>query len=334
VLWGEDEFASQALRVASPRMLRWGILGPGYIAGKALAPALRACGHDLAVVGSRSLTRAQAFAANHGVRRARGSYQEVVDASDVDAIYVALPNDLHEEWSIAALEAGKHVLCEKPLAMDGDSAGRMAAASARTSKLLMEAVMHRFHPRTAAVLEMIRSGGVGAVRLIHCSFGFPMREANSYRARPEHGGGALLDVGVYGVATARWIAGGEPETVRATQRRWATGIDGTVSAVLAFPAGAQATVVASFDVARHQALTVVGTEATLDVPRPFTAGADDAAMVVRDGETVGTWRADPYERMVVAFAEAAAGGSAPLASAEDSVATAVVLDWIRAAATG
>lgn len=315
-------------------MLRWGILGPGFIAGRAVAPAMRACGHDLAVVGSRSITRARTFAAAQGVRRARGSYEEVVVAGDVDAVYVALPNDLHERWTLAALEAGKHVLCEKPLSLDAESAARMAAAAAKRDRLLMEAVMTRFHPRTSALLELVRGGGIGAVRLIHSAFTFPMRAPDNYRAHPEHGGGALLDVGLYTTAIVRWLVGEEPCVVRAAQRRWATGVDGTVAALLGFGSGVLATLHASFDGAEHQHLEIVGTEATLRVPRPFTAWRDEPATILRGTETVGTWRADPYERMVHAFAEAAENARPPMLPVSDSVKTAHLLDWIRAAAEG
>jgi xylose dehydrogenase (NAD/NADP) len=297
-------------------------------------PAMRACGHDLVVVGSRSLARARAFAAAQGVRRARGSYEEVVTAPDVDAVYVALPNDLHEYWTTVALDAGKHVLCEKPLSLDAESAIRMATSAARNDRMLMEAIMTRFHPRTHALLEMVRSGGVGAVRLIHTAFVFPMRVADNYRARPEHGGGALLDVGVYAAAVVRWLAGEEPDIVRAEQRCWATGVDGTIAALLGFKSGLLATLHASFDGSEHQHVEIVGTKATLRVPRAFTSWRDEPAIILRGTETLGTWQADPYELMVRAFADAVATGAPPLLPADDSVRTAHLLDWIRAAAEG
>jgi len=319
--------------VAFRAMLRWGILGPGAIAGGALAPAMRACGHDLAAVGSRSLTRAQVFAANHGVRRARGSYGDVITAADVDAVYVALPNDLHEPWTVAALEAGKHVLCEKPLATDAAGAGRMAAAAARSGRVLMEAVMSRFHPRTAALIDMLRGGDVGPVSLLHAAFTFPMVNADDYRTRPEHGGGALLDVGIYGVSMVRWLTGEEPDVVRAAQRTWPTSVDGTTAAVLGFPAGAIATVHASFDSASAQSLTVIGKQAVLQSPQPFTAGAGDEAVVLRDGQVIGTWQADPYATMVSSFAATVAGSAPAVLPPDDAVATASILDRIAAAAT-
>ncbi len=295
---------------------------------------MRACGHDLAVVGSRSLTRARTFAATQGVRRARGSYEEVVTASDVDAVYVALPNDLHEYWAVAALDSGKHVLCEKPLSVNAESAIRMAASAARNDRMLMEAVMTRFHPRTHALLELVHGGGVGAVRLIHAAFAFPMRVADNYRARSEHGGGALLDIGLYAAAIIRWLAGEEPDVVRAEQRCWATGVDGTIAALLGFKSGILATLHASFDGSEHQHLEIIGTKATLHVPRAFTAWRDEPAIIVRGDETLGTWQADPYERMVRAFADAVTTGAPLPLPIDDSIRTAHLLDWIRAAAEG
>ncbi|HUH08054.1 MAG TPA: Gfo/Idh/MocA family oxidoreductase [Egibacteraceae bacterium] len=313
-------------------MLRWGILGPGMIAGRALAPAMRAAGHDLAVVGSRSLSRAQAFAANQGVRRARGSYEEVLEASDVDAVYIALPNDAHEQWTIAALEAGKHVLCEKPLGIDSASTARMLSVAARTGGILLEAIMSRFHPRTQALLELVGEGGIGAVRSVHAAFTFDMADSGNYRARPEHGGGALLDVGIYGVSITRWAVGEEPDRVWAIERRWASGVDGTTTALLGFPGGAVATVHASFEQARHELVEIIGTSATLSVPRPFTSFGDRDAVLLRDGESIGSWRADPYEQMVNDFAAAISDG-APLPLAPgDALGSAVVMEQVKAAA--
>ena len=321
-------------------MLRWGILGVGGLASGRLAPALRATGHDLAVAGSRSLVRAQAFAANHGVRRARGSYDEVLAAPDVDAVLISLPTGEHVTWAIAALDAGKHVLCARPLAPDAEGATAMAAAAARSGRVLLEAVAPRYHPRTQALLELLRSGAVGAVRLVTITIAEPLTAAESYRTTPDTAGGALLDLGVDAIAMSRWLVGEEPEVVRAVQRRWATGVDGTTTAVLAFPGGATAALTASYDAVAHDTIEVVGTDATLRVPRAFSAGAETDAVVLRgpagaDGpvsaageELVGTWRADPWEHLIDAF-EAAAGGRPPLADVDDAVATAHVLDWIR-----
>ncbi|MEE8603146.1 Gfo/Idh/MocA family protein [Euzebya tangerina] len=311
-------------------MLRWGILGAGGVAESSVAPAMRIVGHDLAVVSAATLTDAQQFAATQGVRRARRQHEEVLGARDVDAVFVALPTSDREHWVIEALNAGKHVLCLKPLSTDADGAARMAAAAAGNGNLvLMEALPLRFHPRTAALLELVRSGGIGAVRLLSATSAYPMTDADSYHADPSRGGGALLDVGADLVSLIRWIVGEEPDVVRAVDRRWASGADATTSAVMAFPSGATATLHASFDSARHSTVEIVGTDGTLRMPRPFTAGPGDQAALLRSDEVIGTWRADPWERLLEAF-EQATTGVRPVIDVEDAVATAHVIDWIAA----
>ncbi|MGI9015939.1 MAG: Gfo/Idh/MocA family protein [Euzebya sp.] len=311
-------------------MLRWGILGAGGVAEEAVAPAMRAIGHDLAVVSSSTLTAAQQFAATQGVRRARREHADVIGARDVDAVFVALPTSERERWVIQALDAGKHVLCMKPLSTDADGAARMAVAAARGgSLLLMEALPLRFHPRTAALLELVRSGGIGAVRLVSATSAYPMTDADSYHADPARGGGALLDVGADLVSLIRWVVGEEPDVVRAVNRRWASGADAITSAVMGFPSGCTASLHASFDSARHSTLEIVGTDGTLRMPRPFTAGPGDQAALMRSDEVIGTWRADPWERLLDAFEQATKGVRPPI-DVEDAVATAHIIDWIAA----
>jgi D-xylose 1-dehydrogenase (NADP+, D-xylono-1,5-lactone-forming) len=313
-------------------MVRWGLLGTSFVADRYLAPALREAGHDLAVVGSRSLSRAQAFAAGAGVRRARAGYEDVVEADDVDAVYVGVPNALREEWVLAALQAGKHVLVERPLALDAAAAGRLAAASASARRLLMEAQPLWFHPRTAALLDTLRSSVIGDLRLVTVTNAGRVREPASWRMSLTLGGGALLDAGVPAVALCRWAARAEPDGVRAVQRRWATGADASTAALLAFSTGVSATIHASLDAAPVDSAELVGTSGTVSVPRAFTAWHDEEVDLLVDGKRVGSWRADPYERMVVAFAEAAArGADAPL-PIDDAVATSQVLDRLRTAA--
>lgn len=315
-------------------MLRWGILGAGLVAHAAVAPAMRDAGHDLAAVGSRSLTRAQAFAARHGVRRARGSYDDVLAARDVDAVYIALHPAAHEEWTIAALDAGKHVICERPLSVDAGSGARIAAAAVANGCVVMEGQPSRFHPRTQALLELVDGGDIGNVRVISAVTSQRMRDLDNFRAVPEQGGGVLLDAGVQAVATARWLAGEEPDGVQALSRRWRTGVDGVTTAILSFPSGAIATVTASFEGAAHEVLEVTGTYGTIRTTLPFSAGPDDDVVLERDGREIGSWRADPYARMLTAFASAVtAGRDAPL-PVEDAVATASVLDAVRTAAAG
>ena len=313
-------------------MLRWGILGAGLVAQSAVAPAMRDAGHDLAAVGSRSLTRAQAFAAKHGVRRARGSYDDVLAARDVDAVYVALHPAAHEEWAIAALDAGKHVLCERPLSTDAGSAARIAAAAVANGCMVMESQPSRFHPRTQALLELVDGGDIGHVRLINAVTSQRMRDLDNFRSHPDQGGGALLDTAVTAVATTRWLAGEEPDGVLALSRHWRTGADGATVALLSFPSGAIGSVSASFEAASLEVLEVTGTYGAVSTDLPFTAGPGDDVVLRRDGRDIGTWRADPYARMLTAFAAAVtSGGDAPL-PIDDAVATASTLDAVRSAA--
>ena len=313
-------------------MLRWGILGAGLVASSSVAPALREVGHDLAAVGSRSLTRAQAFAARHGVRRARGSYDDVLAARDVDAVYVALHPAAHEEWTIAALDAGKHVICERPLSTDGASAARIAAAAVANGCLVMESQPSRFHPRTQALLELVDGGDIGHVRLVSTVISQRMRDLENFRSHPEHGGGALLDSGGPAIATTRWLAGEEPDGVQSLSRRWRTGVDGATAALLSFPSGAIGTVAVSFEGAATEVLEVTGTYGSVSTDRPFSAGPDDDVVLRRDGRDIGTWRANPYARMLAAFATAVAAGTEAPLPIEDAVATASVMDAVRSAA--
>ena len=308
--------------------MRWGVLGPGGIAAKAFVPAVRRAGHVLESVGSRDRERAQAFAQEHGASRA-GTYEDVLADDRVDAVYIALPNDRHAEWTERARAAGRHVLCEKPLTGDVASTRALAATADDGGPVLMEAAMARFHPRMRALLQAIGEGRIGAVVAIDAAFSYPMRKPNNYRERPEHGGGALLDVGFYGVAASRWVTGAEPHAATGFVRRGPTGVDLVTSAVLAFPGGVHAQVRAGFEGAGYQWLAVTGEQGVLSAPRTYNPGEDDEVALLLDGEPIGAWRADPYAAMLEAFAEAVAGGPHPLPPA-DAVGTAEALDLVAA----
>jgi predicted dehydrogenase len=222
----------------------------------------------------------------------------------VDAVYIPLPNGLHKEWTIRALAAGKHVLCEKPLANNAADAIEMAAAARASGKLLMEAVMYRFHPNIQAVVEKLREKPPDE---IWASFGFPLREPGNIRFDPGLGGGALLDVGTYTISLARWIYG-EPDWVEATGR--IEEVDMTVSMTLGFATGARAHLFASFDTPEVQELHA----GDVLVDKPFTAWRDPV---------------DPYQVMVEEFSAAVLGGLAAPLSLEDSIANLRVVDAVR-----
>lgn len=312
-------------------MLRWGILGTSAGAARDVAPALRACGHDLAVVGSRSRSRAQQFAASQGIRRARPSYDEVLAADDVDCVYVPLPNALHEEWAIKALQAGKHVLCAQPLATSVDGTRRMAAAAAAAGRVLMEGMWVRAHPRTEALLEMVREGELGHLRAVTATLGAAPATARDIRFDPRLGGGALLDVGGGQVAMTRWLVGESPDGVCATPRLGASGVDLATAAAARFPSGASAAWHAALDVAKSDELTVAGSQATVRLPAAFEPPRDRPAVIERsDGSTV-TFAGDGIERALQRFAAAVVDGKPSPLPIDDAIATAEVLDRLRAA---
>jgi xylose dehydrogenase (NAD/NADP) len=236
------------------------------------------------------------------------TYDELIHDPDVDAVYVPLVNSLHREWSLRALAAGKHVLCEKPLAMNAEEAMTMSAAADAAGLYLMEAFMYRFHPRVRSFIE-------GLHRPVHvqASFGFPLNDKANYRLQPELGGGALLDVGCYVVSVARWILG-EPDHLLAQARL--DGVDMSVSALLRFPNQATASVWASFESAEEQELTVVSGDRTWRLDKPFTTG--------------GTH--DPYQLMVESFADSVLHNQPVAIPLSESIANMTVLDRIREAA--
>ena len=243
------------------------------------------------------------LASRHSVPVVSPTYEALLQEPEVDAVYIPLHNSVHKEWTLRAVAAGKHVLCEKPLGMNAGEAEEMGAAADKAGVLLMEAFMYRFHPRPRDFVAGLRDA-----MYVNATFGFTLQDPANYRMRKEFGGGALLDVGCYTVSVARWILG-EPDGVAA----WARGdeVDMTVSALLHFPGGATASVWASFESPEEQELTVVTKGGRERLERPFSS---------RDP--------DPYRLMVESFAESVLGGRPVAIPVSESVANMRVLDWI------
>ncbi len=294
------------------RPLRWGVLGASWIGDRAVLAALtQARGSQLRAIASRDPARARTMAARHGVPLVHAGYAEVLADPNIDAVYLPLPNSLHLRWTLRALAAGKHVLCEKPLALNATEAEEMAEAAQAAGRLLMEAVMYRFHPRMRRLAASLAGE---PIRHLQASFGFPIDASGSYRLRPELGGGALLDVGCYVADIARWILG-EPERVEAVLRRVV--VDMSCSALLGFADGVQASLYASFESPEYQELVVVCARRVVRVQQPFSAWRDPH---------------DPYQLMVEAFVEAVRSGRPAPHSLRDSIATMRLIDRIRDAA--
>ncbi|HEX2687915.1 MAG TPA: Gfo/Idh/MocA family oxidoreductase, partial [Kofleriaceae bacterium] len=213
--------------------LRVGILGVAKIAGSFMVGAKASSRIEVVAVASRDRARGEAFARAHGIARAC-SYDELIAARDVDAIYNPLPNSLHAEWTIACARAGKHVLCEKPLATSEAEAQAMFAAADASGVVLVEAFPYMFQPQTLEIEQLIASGAIGDVRTMFAAFGFTIIDAGNIRLDARLGGGALMDAGCYPVSFVRQVFGCRPERVAATAR-WVGGIDQTLAATLEFP---------------------------------------------------------------------------------------------------
>lgn len=291
------------------RRLRWGVLSTANIGRAAVNPAIQASANgELVAVASRDADRASEFAAAHGIPRSHGSYEALLEDEGVDALYIPLPNSMHREWTIRAAQAGKHVLCEKPLALDAAECAEMAAAAEENGVKLMEAFMYRFHPRTDRVVQMLREGDIGDLRSIRSVFTFKLTRPDNIRLNPTLGGGALMDVGCYCVNVSRTMAGAEPVEVQAMARNASSGVDDQLAGMLRFDDDLVAHFDCSLTMERAEWYQVAGTEGHLHVPSAFLPGTDDAPIERHFGrngaDTVLVPGADEYQEMVEHFADA------------------------------
>ena len=316
----------------SPPALRWGVLGAAWIAERAVLPAIAAAGGEVVALASRTPERARALGRQFPQARITPDYAGVLSDPQVEAVYLPLPNRLHEPWTLACADAGKHVLCEKPLADHPEAARRMVRACADAGVVLAEAVMFRYHPRMEQLEQLCRGGRLGELRHVEAAFTFPLDPGPNFRWEASLGGGALLDVGSYGVHAARWLLAAEPCRVAAVLQTTG-GVDASCAVALGFPERRTAGVLASFVAHEHQRLTVVGTRAVLTVPRPFTAWTGERLPfeLVQDGvsSAIPTPAADPYRAMVLAFTRSVRTGAPLLTPGSDGLRTLEVLQACR-----
>jgi len=251
------------------RILRWGLLGTARI-NRRLIPALRApSGNRLVAVASRNAARAAEYAAEWGIDRAYGSYGALLADPEIDVVYVPLPNHLHAEWTVRAARAGKHVLCEKPLALTVDEVDAMAAAAREAGVVVTEGFVYRHQPQTLKVKELVDGGAIGSVRFVRGTFSFTLDRPDDIRLRPEWGGGCLWDVGCYPLSFTRFVLGEEPAEVVGTQILGPSGVDETFAGQMLFPGGVLAQVDAGFRSSPRTALEIAGTEGTILVRQPW-----------------------------------------------------------------
>jgi predicted dehydrogenase len=319
------------------RRLRFGILSTARIGRVAVGPAIQASRNaEIGAVASRDLGQAGDFAREAVIPRHYGSYQELIEDPEIDAVYIPLPNSLHLEWAIRAAERRKHVLCEKPLALSVEECLQMQAAADRNGVRLMEAFMYRFHHRTQRLIEMARGGVAGDMRVIRSAFTFRLSRPDNIRLRADLGGGALMDVGCYCVDISRRLAGTLPIEAQAWSTLGPTGVDTQFSGSLRFENGLIAQFDCALDVERREFVEVVGTEGTLFAAQTFVTGPGNLEIVERRGRGAEIRHAfageDPYRRMVEHFADAVLADEPVRYGVADATGTMSIIEALRRSA--
>ena len=249
--------------MASKEPLRIGILGAAKIARLFIEGARASPRIDIRAVASRELEKAQAFARENSIAHAYGGYDALLADPAIDAVYNPLSNNLHAQWSIRAANSGKHVLCEKPLALSAKEAAAMFEAARRNNVYVVEGYPYRAQPQTQKLKELLAGGAIGKLQTVHAAFGFPLADPNNIRLNPSLGGGSLMDAGSYPVSLVRMIGGERPLRVNAMAQWHASGIDRTLVGTIDFPSGLMATVSCSFATARHRHALIIGDTGTI-----------------------------------------------------------------------
>ena len=322
--------------------VRWGVFGAARIALDKVIPSMQEGELSRVVaIASRSADKARAAAGSLGIDRAYGSYEALIDDPDVEAIYNPLPNHLHVPWSIRAVRAGKHVLCEKPIALSARKAVELRDAARQAGVLVGEAFMVRCHPQWIETKRLIDSGRIGTLQLVHGHFSYTRRDASDVRSRLEYGGGALMDIGCYPITIARWMFGREPlAAVAAVDRDLEYHVDRITSGLLRFDAG-----VATFDcggaMVAHQRMELFGDRGRIQLDLPFTPRATERCRIViddgirNDGEVVEVDAANQYTLQGDRFSAAIRGRGEVPSSIDNAIANMAVIDALfRSAETG
>jgi predicted dehydrogenase len=324
------------------RKVKWGVLGVAKIATEKVIPAMqRGEVSEIAAIASRDRDKAREAANRLAIPRAYGTYEELLGDPEIEAVYNPLPNELHVPWSIKALEAGKHVLCEKPIALDVAGARTLIEARNRANRLAAEAFMVRYHPQWRRARELATNGEIGPAKAIQTFFSYRLLDPDNVRNRPP-GGGGLYDIGCYAVLTARYIFGAEPTRIAAVLERDPNfRTDRLASAILEFPGARHLTFTVGTQVSAHQRVTIVGEAGRIEVMIPFNAPPDRPTEIAVDtgADLFGGGRrveqfavCDHYTLQGDAFSRAVLG-EAPLEfPIEDAVANMRVIDALFRAA--
>jgi len=322
--------------------VRWGVLSTADIGMAKVTPAIQQAENcDVVAIASRSSDRAEAAAAQLGIPGAYGSYEALLEAPDIDAVYLPLPNNLHREWTIKAAVAGKHVLCEKPIALTEAQAEEMAAVADEAGVKIQEAFMYRHHPTWVEAVRLIASGAIGELQAVQSWFSYFNDDPNNIRNHTELGGGAIMDIGCYCINLSRMLFEAEPTRVEAAVRRDPTmGIDIVSSAVLEFPGGGQATFTCSTQAEDYQRVHIVGTHGRIDIEIPFNIPSDrETRIFVMQGgdppvapaiESLVFSAADQYTIQARLFAQAILDDTEVPVPIDDAIANMRVIETILA----
>jgi predicted dehydrogenase len=325
--------------------VRWGVLGAGNFAKKVSLPGMkRGPLTKLVALASRDIAKARSAAPSLWISRASGSYEELLADPDIEVVYNPLPNHMHVEWTARAAQAGKHVLCEKPIALDSDSAETLIAVQRETGRLICEAFMIRYHPQWRQAREWAQSGRIGELVSVQTVFSYFNRDATNIRNRKDVGGGALYDIGCYAVNTSRYLFGREPvRAVALIERDPNFGTDRLTSGLLDF-GGAHLTFTCSTQAVPYQRVNALGTKGRIEIEIPFNAPADrPCRIVLDDGSILGGGAAeatalpivDQYHLQSEAFSRAVRAGSEVENGPEVAAGNMRVIDALfRSAASG
>jgi D-xylose 1-dehydrogenase (NADP+, D-xylono-1,5-lactone-forming) len=311
----------------------WGIVSTADINRKVIPGAQASEKVDLVAVASRDQGRADAYAREWGIPRAYGSYEGLLADPEIEAVYISLPNTLHPEWSIKALEAGKHVLCEKPFTRHPDEAEASFDAAERNGRLLSEAFMYRHNPQTAMLVELVRDGAIGELRLIRSAFSYGLYDLENIRLRTDVEGGALMDVGCYNVSGSR-LLGGEPERVWGEAWYGPSGTDWVFTGTLRFPGDVLATFDCGTALVNRDELEAIGSEGSLFLDDPWHCVEPVIELRRDDGvERIELEREDSYRLELENMSDAIRGEAELLLGREDAVGQARALEALHRSAT-
>ena len=324
------------------RKVKWGVLGAASIALRKVIPGMQAGEwSEVVAIASRDKRKAEEAAAKLGIGKAYGSYEELLADREIEAVYNPLPNHMHVPWSIRAAEAGKHVLCEKPLSLTVEEAKELLAVRDRTGVKMGEAFMVKTHPQWLRTREIVQSGGIGELRSIVCVFSYFNRDPKNVRSKVEWGGGGLLDIGCYPITVSRFVYGEEPVRVAGTlERDPEFGTDRLTSAILEFPSG-HAIFTCSTQAAYYQRMHFLGTKGRVEIEIPFNAPKDRACRIFVEDST-GTGAkieefpvCDQYTIQGDLFSRTVRGEGEVPSSIEDAVKNMAVIEAVfRAAESG